>query len=101
MTAQQGERFTEPAITSDEPLVREQPIRHCQECAAAFRASRDDQVFCRDVCRSRWHNRRASRAMTLYGLAMAWRKRRTKGTLSEMSQVVDGWLAEDRKAGRI
>ena len=80
------------------------PLRVCDECGRTFRAWRADMRFCpgRRACRRRWWNRNEQRATAAYQLLIAWRSSRgaAKGALTEIARMVDGWIAEDRAAGR-
>lgn len=89
--------------------------RDCMECGESFQPKSFQQEFC---CRSHaksWNNRRLSEGAAIITLGKAWRAaRNAKGNtpeaaalrevgskaLSEMVSIIDGFMAEDRAAGR-
>lgn len=71
-------------------------LRFCTECGHPFHPARHDQHFCRPACRKDHHHRRAARGVLALDACLAWRKTRRKGGMTDVCQLVDSWLAEDR-----
>lgn len=92
---------------TEKPVKNLRPIRHCKECDDRFMQSRIDQVFCSRECNRRYYGRLANRGAQVLEMLMTWRIHRgAKGTpgegmLTEIAAKVDGFVAEDRAAGRI
>ena len=79
------------------------PLHHCTDCGAPYWAIQPDQRFCSPVCRRHWHGRAQVRGAQVYHMLYLWRRHRGKAdgpSLSEITRVVDRWLAEDKSAGR-
>jgi hypothetical protein len=74
------------------------PLCRCAECGELFYRLRQDQIFCPAPkrCRRTYHRRKEVRGARLYEFAMEWRRTRRKGGFTELTQMIDGFLAEDR-----
>ena len=88
-------------------VAHELPVRRCRECRAAFRARVADQKFCPgNVCRRKWHRRHEVRGGQVMPMLMTLRaerhlpKEKRTVSLSDITHKVDGFLADDRAAGR-
>ena len=81
--------------------------RRCREitCRKSFDTGRVDKEFCGDECRRVNQNRRLTRGMKLYPLAMKWRRARnsrSKGGLAAttnaaMGRLLDEYIAADKE----
>lgn len=87
--------------------------RLCSECGRPFVMTSDARVahkrFCSDAHRKAFNNRNTAQGGPLVPLLKAWRVSRSGSpddrkigaeALSEISSILDGMIAEDRKAGR-
>lgn len=81
---------------------RELPVCACRECAELFRQKRRDQVFCCNACNRKFYRRKEIRGAKAVEKLIEWRKTRggRKGVLTELAEITDGWIREDREAGR-
>jgi hypothetical protein len=68
----------------------------CRECGHPFYPRREDQEYCAYTCRTRYHKRRYERGAQLYDFAMEWRGKRLKGGFTQLCQIVDEWLRDQR-----
>jgi hypothetical protein len=105
-----------PAAAQSSPTASSaRPGRLCAECGVEFKPTRNHQSFCSDAHKKTFHNRAAVEGRAIIALAKAWRaSRNAKGNspealairevgnkaLSEMVSIVDGFMAEDKDAGR-
>lgn len=84
--------------------------RSCPQCQASFQTYRGETVYCSRKCKTDAANLEASRGKALYRLAYNWRTAQrakagapAKGkgaAFSDLSYLVDRFIAEDREAGR-
>lgn len=89
-------------------------VRCCRECSTPLtgpaspksnsttRASRST-IFCTNVCKTAWNNRRKNRGADIYDLWMAMRYERDEakrlGVWAEMCRLSEQWNTEDMAAG--
>lgn len=75
------------------------PLCVCAECGTQFYKLRHDQIFCPAPrqCRRIFHRRKETRGAKLLSFAMDWRKSRKPGGFAELTQMIDGFLREDRE----
>jgi len=72
-------------------------IGYCRECGHPFHPGRHDQEYCGNTCRKTFHKRRYERGAQLYDFAMEWRGKRLKGGFTQLCQIIDDWLREERE----
>lgn len=86
------------------------PRHQCPECLASFRKTHPGQLFCTPAHRDAWNNRATVRGRVLTALAMVERATRggTRGDKAtgkrarqQKDQLIQRWIEEDRKAGRM
>lgn len=95
------------------PRTARKPL--CPECGAEFTRNRPQQNFCSPAHKTAFQARAMNEGRAILALAKAWRaSRNAKGNspeavaakevgskaFSEMVAIVDGFMAEDRAAGR-
>ena len=51
-------------------------------------------------CRKAWNNRRMTRGAGVYDLAIQWRRFRKKEDMSQLCELVDWYIREDKRVGR-
>ena len=85
------------ALTPAAALPKLPPIHRCDECGAPFYQLRHDQVFHRQSCRRAFHRRKEVRGAKLLSFALEWRRTRRRGGFSELTQMIDEFLREDRQ----
>jgi hypothetical protein len=74
----------------------------CRECNAKFEARRASREFCSTACRQRFNNRRMTRGVEIYDLAMQWRDDRTDtAALTLLCRLLAKFKDEDSRAGRV
>lgn len=76
--------------------VPPRPVSFCRECGHPYWPRRDDQEYCGATCRSAYHKRRYERGAQLYDFAMRWRGQRLKGGFTDLCQMLDEWLRDER-----
>lgn len=81
-------------------LAREYGVRVCLECNAPFWPRRADATYCCNECKTKGYNLEVSRARSVYRILYHWRNGSLSGAFTEISRMVDGWIREDREAGR-
>ena len=69
----------------------------CDNCAQRFHLKSPRQRFCKRFCHMQYNGRQANRGRILIEHAMLWRLSRNGRFLTEMSRLIDMWLAEDEK----
>lgn len=74
----------------------------CKGCGVRFPLKKADQFFHDTECARAWWQLARRRGGMVYELLCKMRRNRkvkggTKGILSDISHIVDGWLAEDRE----
>ncbi len=75
--------------------------RRCDECGVLIPPygktgkSKTSKRFCSTKCKGRYNNRRATRGASIYDLAMAWRRDRTKEGLSDLCHQIGIFLRHD------
>lgn len=94
MTAQAKRKPAPP------PAGRRPTVRVCAECHASYWDFDGRKRFCQAKCRQAWHHRDQARGKDLLEAGMALRRKREKGAFSELTRLLDGWIAEDRKKER-
>jgi hypothetical protein len=91
-----------------------QPKAVCCECGKPFVRVRPHQQFCSSVHAKAFQNRQNTEGRAVVALLKAWRAGRNLGkgpqaeqdreiarlSLSELCSIVDGFIAEDKAAGR-
>lgn len=81
---------------------RELPVMECPECHGTFRQKRKDQIFCQHTCNRRFYARKGRRGAKAVDMLKEWRETRgsKKGVLGDIAHMVDGWIRDDKEAGR-
>jgi hypothetical protein len=74
--------------------------KRCDNCGTRFLAERINARFCKKQCRKNWQTRAAIRGAIAYPLLLEWRRRRSGGHLSDICQLVDVWLADEKQRSR-
>ena len=86
----------------------------CPECGQAFSQPAKTakggrpRTFCSDEHKTAFHRREQKEGRAIIALAKAWRVSRNRSedretgrkALSEMCSILDGFISDDRKAGR-
>jgi len=79
---------------------RPQPVydRICAcGCGKQFQSTRHYKRFATLECQVRHNNRKSARGAKLIDAAIRWRKKRDKGSFTDMCAILDDIIAEDRK----
>jgi hypothetical protein len=74
----------------------------CRECKTKFEARRASKEFCCTACRQRFNNRRMTRGVEIYDLAMQWRDDRADtAALTLLCRMLAKFKDEDSRAARV
>jgi hypothetical protein len=78
----------------------------CKECQeplvrnGGFQPNGPQQEYCSTKCRKAWNNRRMTRGAKVYDVAIQWRRFRKKEDFSQLCELVDWFIREDKRVGR-
>lgn len=65
-------------------------------CQKRFTSYWPQKRFSSEECRTRYHNRRLCDGLKMIDAAVAWRKKRTTGSFTEMCAILDQIIAADK-----
>lgn len=90
------------------PAAPQAASRRCAECGEGFKPNRPQQQFCCPAHKTAFQNRAAVEGRAIIALAKAWRASRNNKAnrelgsdcLSELCSILDGFIMDDREAGR-